>query len=359
MGTSTDWFTVETGEAPQDALEVQLRGIWERVLGVQGIRRGDNFFELGGHSLLAASLFAQIEKTFHRSLPLATIFQAQTLAEMAGLLREHGWASQWSSLVPIQPEGQRPVLFCVHAQSGQTLFYRDLARHLGSDQPLYGLQSAGLDGSRQPLEDVESMAARYIEELRTLQPQGPYFLGGFCLGAYVAFEMARQLQARDEKVALLAIFDTDGGWKKVTSLLEGVRYHRRRMSGLNLRAKSAYVLGRIRFRMTRLGYALAEMICKFWIGTGYPLPRSLRGLNVFQRNFRANHAYLPQAYSGKIVYFQGQDGLRKDPELLWKALAAGGLEVCQVPGKGTRLFREPNVRILAEALRNRLEQARQ
>ena len=131
------------------------------------------------------------------------------------------------------------------------------------------------------------------------------------------------------------------------------------MSGLNLRAKSAYVLGRIRFRMTRLVYALAEMICKFWTGTGYPLPRSLRGLNVFQCNFRANHAYLPQAYGGKIVYFQGQDGLRKDSELLWKALAAGGLEVCQVPGKGTRLFREPNVRILAEALRTRLDQATQ
>jgi amino acid adenylation domain-containing protein len=134
--------------APRDAIELQLANAWENTLGVKPIGIKDNFFELGGHSLLAVRLFAQIEKVFGKKLPLATLFQAPDVENFAKLLRQEGWLPSWSSLVPIQPNGSRPPFFCVHAHGGNVLNFKDLARHLGPDQPFYGLQAQGLDGSR-------------------------------------------------------------------------------------------------------------------------------------------------------------------------------------------------------------------
>ncbi|HYN80431.1 MAG TPA: AMP-binding protein, partial [Gemmatimonadaceae bacterium] len=136
--------------APRDTLELQLTKMWEKVLGVEPIGVKDNFFDLGGHSLLAVRLFAQIEKSFGRNLPLATLFQAPTIEQLADILRQQGWTSRWSSLVPIQPGGSKPPFYCMHAGGGQVFFYRDLAHRLGPDQPFYGLQIRTLNGVQMP-----------------------------------------------------------------------------------------------------------------------------------------------------------------------------------------------------------------
>src|SRR6185436_9370387 len=155
--------------APQDQLELKLLKIWERVLVVGSIGIDDNFFELGGHSLLAVRLFAQIEKSFGRNLPLATLFQAPTVRQLAQLLREDGWSAPWSSLVQLQNGGDRRPFFCVHAAGGTVLEYHDLARLLGSDQPFYGLQAQGLDGSKPVHTTIKEMAAHYIKAMREVQ----------------------------------------------------------------------------------------------------------------------------------------------------------------------------------------------
>ena len=140
------------GARPQDTLELVLLKIWEDVLGLGSIGLEDDFFELGGHSLLAVRLFADIEKSFGRSLPLATLFQAPTVARLAAKLREEGWAAPWSSLVLIQRgTRERPPFFCIPGVGGNILGLYDLARHLGPDQPVYGLQARGLDGQAEPL----------------------------------------------------------------------------------------------------------------------------------------------------------------------------------------------------------------
>src|SRR5207245_7945702 len=90
----------------------------------------------------------------------------------------------------------RLPFFCMHAESGQVLIYREFAQLLGADQPVYALQAQGLDGTHPPHTTIEAMAAHYLDEIRTVQPEGPYFLGGFCLGAVISFEMAQQLHAR-------------------------------------------------------------------------------------------------------------------------------------------------------------------
>ena len=182
--------------APSDDAERKLVAIWEEVLGTSPIGVHDNYFELGGHSLLAVRVMAEVAKKFRKQLPLATLVQAPTIAELAGLLRDTTWSASWSSLVPIQPDGTKPPFYCVHAAGGNVLTYFDLARHLGPDQPVYGLQARGLDGKQPPHNCLEEMARDYIAEIRQLQPEGPYYLGGTSWGGMIAFEIAQQLVAR-------------------------------------------------------------------------------------------------------------------------------------------------------------------
>lgn len=194
--------------APRDTVELQLTKIWEEVLGIQPIGVKNNFFDLGGHSLLAVRLFTQIEKKFGKSLPLATLFQAATVEQLASLISQEEGLAPWSLLVPIQTAGDKPPLFCPQGAGGNVLCYYDLARYLGPEQPVYGLQAQGLDGKQAPYTRVEDMAADYIKQIRTVQPEGPYFLAGLSSGGRVAFEMAQQLHAQGQKVALVAMFDS-------------------------------------------------------------------------------------------------------------------------------------------------------
>src|SRR5262249_40274810 len=153
--------------APRDALELQLTRVWKQVLNVTSIGVQDNFFELGGHSLLAMRLLALVEKICGKELPLATLFQAPTVEQLASILRQEGRPIPWSFLVPLQPVGSKPPFFCAGGSA-------ELARYLDVDQPYYGLRPHGLDGRRAPA-TVEDMAADYLREIRALQPKGPYF----------------------------------------------------------------------------------------------------------------------------------------------------------------------------------------
>ncbi len=186
----------------------QLTRIWQELLGLDSIALDQNYFDLGGDSALAVHLFTQIEKIFGVKLPLATLFEAPTIAELAQILSRETSPAGWSPLVAIQTAGSRPPFFCVHGAGGNVLIYRDLARRLGANQPFYGLQALGLDGSCQPLTRIEDMATLYLKQMREVQPHGPYFLGGYCSGGTIAFEIAQQILAQGERVALLAMFDT-------------------------------------------------------------------------------------------------------------------------------------------------------
>ena len=205
----------ETSQVPlTDDTTKQLTLIWQEILGVDSITPDQNYFDLGGDSSVAVQLFAQIDKTFGVKLPLAALFDAPTINELARVLRREESPTGWSPLVTIQSSGSRPPFFCIHGAGGTVLIYRELAQRLGPNQPFYGLQAMGLDASCPPLTRIEDMAAAYTQEIRKKQPHGPYFLGGYCMGGTVAFEVAQQLQAQGERVALLALFDTMD-WSKI------------------------------------------------------------------------------------------------------------------------------------------------
>jgi amino acid adenylation domain-containing protein len=197
---------------PTDAVEAELAAIWAAVLGRGDVGRDDSFFDLGGHSLAAVRLMARIRERFGRELPLAVLYRAATIERLAVLLRAGSAPAARSALVELTPAAAGPgsrvarPLFCVHPAGGNVLCYAELARALGPDQPLYGLQLAD-PAPLGPVPTVETMAARYLEELPAVAPAGPYALGGWSLGGAIAYEMARQLRAAGEAVELLALID--------------------------------------------------------------------------------------------------------------------------------------------------------
>jgi len=362
--------------APHNTLELLLTKSWEKVLEVRPIGVKDNFFELGGHSLLAVRLFAQIEKVLGKKLPLATLFQAPTIEQLASLLSEEQWSPSWSSLVPIQPGGSKPPLFCLHLALGHVLFYRDLAHRLGSDQPVYAFQPQGLDGTRPRHTRIEEMASHYIKEMRALQPEGPYYLGGSSFGGLIAFEMAQQLHAQGQQVGLLALFDTyaPGFYNlsaegrsfphKVHRIMQRVDLHLGNLLLLEpegkvkyAREKAVLVKGRLKGSIKRFGSGVIKLVDKLSQSNGHSVPGE--GPQKIDVALEALREYVPRVYSGRVTLFRASKrpaGYNNDRDLGWGELAAGGVEIHEIPGYHGSIVREPRVRILTERLQQCLSQ---
>jgi thioesterase domain-containing protein/acyl carrier protein len=327
---------------PGGALELQLVQIWESILGVHPIGVRDDFFDLGGNSLTAVQLFDRVERLLGKRLPLATLFQASTVESLAARLRDQGWTPPSSSLVVLQPDGYRPPLFCIHSYEGHVLFYRDLARHLAPDQPVYGLQAVGLDGDRPPLDSVEAMAAHYVHELRMVQPRGPYFLAAMCFGISVAFEMAQQLHAQGEQVAELIMLDS--GF--LTLLPVPVPVVPRTPVGRVIRRLRRHA-GRLKAHTMR--------------AVGYLRENSQQRR---ERRFReaVTHAwfsYEPRVYPGGVTLIHSAEyGTKQEWHVeTWSTLAAGGVRIHVVPGGHLSFLHEPYVGELAAQLRTFIDVA--
>lgn len=362
--------TLKGFAAATDALELKLTRIWERVLGVRSISVNDNFFELGGHSLLAVRLFAQIEKSFGRDLPLATLFQAPTIKQLARVLREEGWPAPWSSMVVIQGGTRRTPFFLIHAAGGNVLEYYDLARGLGPDQPVYGLQAKGLDGREEPHTSVKAMAAAYLKEMREVQPEGPYLLGGRSSGGTVAFEMACMLAAEGQQVGLLALLDTyPAGYFKLLpgsgSLTQRARRYSRKLAShavnlrqLSLTQKLAYLFGKLKYAPEKTKHKLYRRAYKLYRRFGRALPTALK--NIEEINFAAVKDYVPGTFAGDATLFLATD-LTADYDLLdgWRELVEGHIEAHEITGNHINIIKEPHVGVLAEKLRSCLDRAQQ
>ena len=326
--------------APTDELEKQLTKIWAAVLSKESIGIRDNFFDLGGHSLLAARLMHRIEQTLGQRLPLAALLQAPTVEQFAALLRQEGWSASWSSLVAIQAEGSRPPFFCVHGVGGNVVGFRDLARHMGPEQTFYALQPQGLDGQRPCLTSVPEMAERYLREIRRVQPEGPYRIGGYSFGGLVAYEMAQQLRAQEQEVSLLALFDTYPG------KMESRASQMRNLSKLPLKEALLFLVKKGSFVMMTLRKRLELQM----------LPRALR--NVRQACAAAAAGYDVQPYDGQVTLFRVKEksaGSLDDPYAIWWRVAAGGVDLREISGDHLSLLKEPQVRLLAEELNDALD----
>jgi aspartate racemase len=326
--------------AASDALQLQLVRTWEGVLGKRPIGIRDNFFDLGGHSLLAARLMHRIGQTLGKTLPLAMLFQAPTVEQLAAALRQNGWAQHFSSLVAIQPEGSQPPFFCIHGVGGNVVGFRELARRMAPDYPFYGLQAQGLDGTRPCHRRIEEMAAHYLHAIHGVQPKGPYFLGGFSFGGLVAYEMAQQLHAHGEEVGLLALFDTYPG----------------RLNAVTTSLLKTLLVPSWQHWFRDLPKAVRKRIR--WTVRGFRLPQVLR--SVQDTNIAAAENYVLRPYPGKATLLRAtQHSLRSsdDPHAAWPALV-GSLEILAIPGDHNDMLRVPQVDDLAERLKACIDKGR-
>ncbi len=362
---------------PRTALESQLCEIWERLFSLQPISIHDDFFELGGHSLLAAELAAEVERRITgEPLPLASLFSAPTIADLAEMIDTGGWSHSWSSLVPLKPSGARPPLFFVHAHGGNVIGYHELARSLGPDQPLYGLQAPDTQSADGPIRErrIPDMAAAYIREIRDVQPHGPYFLGGWCLGADVAYEMAIQLTADGEDVPLVIMVDNPRPSYSRTSTTGSM--YRRLMNRVRSRVEMEWDNLRLAAPADRWSYARTRTaqlagavlvraearVSAAAAALSVPLPasRALRRERIAAAHQKAYAQYDPPAYGGRVALFRAAlqpAGRAPDPSLGWAPHVTGTFDIYEIPGHRIGLLSAPRVNGVAERMVRAMDMA--
>ena len=347
---------------PRTALEKKLVQIWEQLLDIRPVGIRDSFFDLGGDSLQAILLLAQIEEAFGERLPMAALLGAATIEQLAAFILEEESDDRLAYAVPVQAKGEKPNFFCVGAD---TLF-RPLSLHLGSDQPFFsiGLKPSAV-GKLKPPYRLEELVRPLISELRNRQPQGPYYLGGFCDDGVLAYEMARQLIEQGHVVGLLALFEASNPSPSVRlRIATGLR---RVFIRVGFRCKQLLQLktGNIRAYARSRGKELKEILTARWwrfsqyFGLAKAQPSSADSERVL---FLAVVTYKPKALSCPTVLFRGKDwpmGSAGDPYFGWCELLSGHCETYEVPGEHAGIFREPNVEVLAQQLRACLHESKQ
>ena len=334
--------------APRNEAESVLLKVWQRVLNKEKIGVTDNFFDLGGHSLMAVQLMGEIKKENGKDIPLLALFQGATIEYLANLLRGAGDVDR-SILREVQGQGSLPAFFAAVLPGVNALGYLKLSEHMGSDQPFYMLQAPGPGprAGRRPYtaEEYEKVASDYIHAMRTVRPDGPYYLGGMCEGARIAFEMTRLLESQGQKVNLLAIMDTWVIENTQNRRLWKIYYYYRRLGEFwdrSWRSKLAMARKALRNRI------------QWWVGLKSAPPKS-----EWLHTYWPGDDFVPARVQNRITIFKAPKQpfyYHQDKLLGWGSRTASGVDIEVLPNAKHRLLlREPYVRELAAALSQRLK----
>ena len=355
--------TPTVGKAPNTETEKQVAKIWEDSLGLTDIGLDDNFFDLGGHSLIAVKVMTRIEKEIGKRLPLASLFDNPTISKLARLIDGDQKQVKWDCLVPIKIGGTKTPLYIVHGAGLNVLLFNTLSDHLDEDQPIYGLQARGLNGEDEPFTSIEEMAAHYISEILTQNPDGPYALSGFSLGGIIAYEMARQLLAMGKEIKMLAMFDTKT-YETDKFLPSYIKYPKRLMDisikvghSLYLLAKSPKDTFRYKYRRIK-----RMTIKQYWKVTGkedevvgfYGYLNKIDKLNTI-----ALDNYILKPIDVSIHLFRAtvhRFYIKEKKFLGWKKFAKKGVIVYDIPGEHNRIFAPPNDRDFGRILQKALDE---
>lgn len=354
---------------PRTATERRVLALWERLLDARPIGIRDSFLALQRHGDLLDRMLAEVRSAFGvfaEGFPVNAFIEEPTIEALARII--DGSIEPPSSLVVcLQPRGSLRPLFLIHAGGGYVFFYRALASRLGPDRPVYGVRAeTRSDGRGRPFDrshSIEQLAARYIAEIKTAQPKGPYSLGGACVGGVIAFEMARQLRAQGEEVACpLLLFDAfvrNDPQRDHSRILPPSRHkedlnrriatHLARVSQLGrvkaVRSLARKILGKIRSTGLALAGQLQWLEWTVSRRLGRPVPLELMQRRIMEgfleRSAKLQSKYMPGVWEGRIVLFKAAEG--SDPEPLWTGLAQGGMVVHRMPGFHLDMMEEPFV----------------
>ncbi len=367
--------------APRDEVERTLAGFWQELLGVDKIGIRDDFFELGGHSLIAVRLFAKIKKAWDVEYAISVLFEAPNIEKCASLVREdlgielggaqpevHRKERRSRLLVPLQiGASHRPPFFLVAGMFGNVLNLRHLAQHLGSDQTVYAIQAKGLLGDDEPHRRFPEMARDYLEEVRAVQPDGPYYIGGFSGGGLTALEMAVQLLAQEQEVGILVLLDSLPAENIELNPLRKLRIHAHKLAREGLGYPLAWLRNRVRWELEKRATRHAPV-------TRDLSPAEFRSGEIEKAFLDALAQYRTPVYPGKALLLRPRHtdwvslggGLLMNPhnrgqiadhENRFGPHVLGGIEVHEVSGDHDAMVLEPHVRNLAAKLRAGLDEA--
>jgi amino acid adenylation domain-containing protein len=370
-------------DAPRGRVEAALAAIWQTLLRVERIGREDNFFELGGYSMLALDLRSRIASELGVEVTLSALIEAPTVALLAQLI---GGQAPRDSMVLIREGKGAPAVFLVHDGDGETLLYRNLGLRLDPRHAVFGLNPHALAGIPMAHTRIRDMAAYHIGKIRSVQPHGPYLLGGMCAGGVIAFEMALQLEAQGESVALVALLDAADPaaalkpWRSAKVRLDrmvGDLRRARKQSALRrgallgaslarkLRNFTAYHIGRI-WRETRDNARLR--LLRAALDRGRTPTRLIGQLSATVTYLYAEREYRPGrplARAG-LVLFKATSGegidapfidFYEDSLLGWSTRSARGVRGVDVPGGHTSMLQEPHVDVLAARLQAAIDES--
>ncbi|MGB2924730.1 MAG: condensation domain-containing protein [Limnothrix sp.] len=350
--------------APQTLLEEQLADIWSKALRGKKVGRHDDFFELGGNSILAVRVFSEIEKVCKTELPLSILFQTPSIYKLAKAIENKGQYNSSSCMVALQPNGIKTPIFCTHAIGTSVQFYRNLSHYMGKDQPFYALQSQFLEQAEtNPNLTLEDMAAFYIQEIRSVQSEGPYLLGGYSFGGIVIYEIAQQLLRSGQNVAMLAIFDTTalGGHRRLPRH-EQISKHWENFRTLGISYAARKASTQLNFQAFRVQQFIQKCIQtnKNNSDKSAFFRSRLRQIEIL--HLQALQNYQMQKYPGKVSLFRSairpdNIGDQWDEALGWRNFVQESFEIYDLPGNHHDMFKEPNVEVFAEQLNNCIDKS--
>ncbi len=352
-------------EPPRDRLELELTHLWQDVLGVASIGVDDGFFELGGHSLLAVQLMARVERSYGQRLALATLFEQGSVRQQAAAIRLAGAAPAASPLVAVQPRGTRAPLVFVHPAGGNVLCYEPLSRALGADVPFFALQATPSNGGAP--RTIADLAREYTASLVAAMPRTAPLLGGWSMGALVAFEIGSRYARERDETPTVAVLDqpAPGGGggdgpagaadddlgrlltfaSKASELVgQDLGVSRGALDGASPESRAAVFLERFK------AHGLAPPTTTVADFRGF--------LDLMLAHNRMTADYAPGVYAGRIVVFRaGRADDGRAPDLGWQRYSAQPVEVIAVPGTHVSMMRSPAVQTLARRLAAWLLQA--
>ncbi|MEP7054477.1 MAG: amino acid adenylation domain-containing protein [Actinomycetota bacterium] len=325
--------------APRDEVETQIATLWCELLGISEVSVNESFFDLGGNSLLAVRMFALLERRHSHKLPLAAIVATPTIEGLAAQLRPAGASGVregFLALQPLQPKGNRRPLFLVHDVWGQVIGYRNIVAEMGTDQPVYGFEPVGADGSYPMHSTIEAMASHYVAEMIQLQPEGPYMIGGSCFGGDVAYEMAHQLRALGREADLVILLDAVPFGHGKSQARRNRRRRRAdwlRIGGMPRDERKAFVKFRLVETRNQIYNKIWYLGARRHLRSGALLQGRLHNVRYLQ-NFAAKH-YVAPKYDGAVtlVLPKMEDRRPDDRRHEWTKLAAM-VNLVEIEGDG-------------------------
>jgi FkbH-like protein len=371
----------QTYVTPRTVTECHLADLWAALLNLEKVGLHDNYFDLGGTSLQSVELFAQIQTQFGKKLPLTTLIEAPTIAKLAEKITQSGTAN---SLVLLREGGDKPAVFLIHDGFGETMLYRNLATRLHPGHPVYGLQPKSEANCPIGHTRIVDMAAHYVAKIKSVQPQGPYLVGGMCAGGVLAFEVAQQLQALGDAVPLVAIMDVaDVETPRRAGLASSRRLERfsgiltedsthsglQRALGIATKARQKltnYVVYETQVKWQRLHNQLKLSLLRFYLDRGQPLPTFLQNISVDLVYTFAEQGYAPKGrFQGDVVLLRATDNsgndephanFYDDPLMGWEKRVSGAVAAYDVPGGHATMLQEPHVQAMVAVLQPYLDQ---